>query len=178
MSKQEYRKLISQRKREYTELQLRELSLDVVIKLMANEKVRKAKTLLLYYSMKGEVYTHNLVENLYNAGKTVLLPKVTGDGTMAIIPYAGPLSLAPSSDFHIMEPQGDAYADCSQIDLAIIPGIAFTPDGKRLGRGKGYYDRFLTAYPDLYKIGLCFPFQLLPDLPVSIHDVMMDEVVS
>ena len=56
--------------------------------------------------------------------------------------------------------------------------MAFTADGKRLGHGRGYYDRLLAAMPQVYRLGLCFPFQLLPDLPTSDFDMTMDEVVD
>ena len=60
----------------------------------------------------------------------------------------------------------------------IVPGRAFTRDGKRIGRGGGWYDRLLSSSPDLYKMGVCFDFQVFDDLPIEEHDVVMDEVIS
>lgn len=175
--KSDIRKLISQRKRQLTEQELRELSLAVVSHLLANVRVKAASTVMLYYSMPGEVCTHELVEKLYGEGKTVLLPKMTGEGEMCLIPYTGRQCLAKAGAFNILEPQGTPFADYTKIDVAIIPGIAFTADGRRMGRGKGYYDRFLSSARSVYKIGLCFPFQVLDDIPTDAHDVPMDEVV-
>jgi 5,10-methenyltetrahydrofolate synthetase len=78
--------------------------------------------------------------------------------------------------FHILEPIGEQFADYEKIDVALVPGMAFDAAGHRLGRGKGYYDRFLAAHPHLYKIGVCFPFQHVAEVPVNEYDVCMDEV--
>ena len=68
--------------------------------------------------------------------------------------------------------------NCASIDLAIIPRVAFDVHGNRLGRGKGYYDRLLPRLPHTYKIGICFPFQLLEKVPTETQDVRMDEVLK
>jgi 5-formyltetrahydrofolate cyclo-ligase len=76
----------------------------------------------------------------------------------------------------IREPAGGASSE--RLDLIVIPGLAFTPEGNRLGRGAGFYDRFLSTIPgDTVKIGVCFEFQLLPEIPVEYHDVKVDALV-
>jgi 5-formyltetrahydrofolate cyclo-ligase len=76
----------------------------------------------------------------------------------------------------IREPVGGAIPD--RLDLMLIPGLAFTADGHRLGRGAGFYDRFLsTASGYTVKVGVCFAFQLLPEIPVECHDVKVDALV-
>ena len=85
-----------------------------------------------------------------------------------------------TSAFHIDAPQGPAFLDFSSIDLIVVPGVAFTLDGSRLGRGGGYYDRFLSR-PEIQHaatIGICFPCQLLDRLPVEPHDVRMDHIIG
>lgn len=76
-----------------------------------------------------------------------------------------------------MEPTGELFTDYDLIDVAIVPGMAFDREGHRLGRGKGYYDRFLAQLPHIYKIGICFPFQLVDKVPADVHDILMDEVI-
>lgn len=178
MEKQETRRLIAQLKRQHTEQELAALSLAATDRLLANPHVEAARTILLYYSMRGEVDTHAVVESLYGMGKVVLLPRVTGDGLMELIPYAGEPCLQPSGKFHILEPQGEPFADYPNIEVAVVPGIAFTADGRRMGRGGGYYDRLLPQLPKAWKIGLCFPFQILGDIPTTPYDVRMDEIVG
>ena len=81
--------------------------------------------------------------------------------------------------FGIDEPQGGAPCPPEIIDLMIVPGMAFTRDGARLGRGKGYYDRYIAREGFRARcIGVCFRHQLLPELPAEPHDRRMDEVVT
>lgn len=169
---------MAQLKRQHTEQELAVLSLVATQKLLANPRVEAARTILLYYSMKGEVDTHSVVESLYDVGKTVLLPRVTGVGQMELVPYTGDSCLQPSGKFHILEPQGEPFTDYPNIEVAVVPGIAFTADGRRMGRGGGYYDRLLPYLSRAWKIGICFPFQLLADIPTTSFDITMDEIVS
>lgn len=178
MDKPSIRRLILQRKRQHTEQQLRELSLAAVKRLLACPQVQSAGTILLYYSMAGEVDTHDLADHLLALGKTVLLPRVIDGSNMELAVYTGRGSLRPAGAFHILEPQGRAFTDYGSISVAVVPGIAFTSDGRRMGRGRGYYDRLLPQLHHAFKIGLCFPFQLLDDIPTDSHDIPVDVVVS
>lgn len=179
MQKADVRKLIANRKRQHTEVELRVLSLAAVSNLLANPRLQAANTILLYYSMRGEVDTHELVERLYQEGKTVLLPRVTGEHEMALVKYTGKDCLKPAGGFHILEPQGEPVPLelYNNVQVAVIPGIAFTVDGKRLGRGGGYYDNILKLLGKTYKIGLAFQFQILGDIPTDNLDMRVDEVV-
>ena len=91
--------------------------------------------------------------------------------------YTGTSSLQPGA-YGIMEPVGERFTDYATIDIAVVPGMAFDAQGHRLGRGKGYYDRFLAKVPDVYKIGLCFSWQMVDEVPSEANDIMMDEVVK
>ncbi|MFA7717828.1 MAG: 5-formyltetrahydrofolate cyclo-ligase, partial [Candidatus Absconditabacterales bacterium] len=71
----------------------------------------------------------------------------------------------------------DALPYLGSIDIILVPGLAFTKNGKRLGRGQGYYDTFLAQYPHAKKIGLGFTCQLVDELPVSDHDIVLDEII-
>lgn len=177
MDKKAVRLTIKNEKRHYTEQQLSEWSLSLYNKVMNHPRVSSAKTLLLYYSMPDEAGTHKLVDALWRAGKTVLLPRVKDSTHMDLVAYTGPECLKAAGPFHILEPQGEPFTRYSDIEVAIVPGVAFTRDGKRMGHGRGYYDRMLALMPNTYKIGMCFAFQLLPDLPTSPYDINMDEVV-
>lgn len=177
MDKKELRRIVAERKRQRSEQELLGLSLSAARAVLGNPHVGSARTVLLYYSMKGEADTHGLVDELYRRGLEVLLPKVVGDGSMTFIPYTGKDSLKPSGKFHILEPEGEPFTDYGKIDVAIVPGVAFTRDGKRLGRGGGYYDRLLPLLSHAWKIGFCFPFQVFDDIPTEPFDIMMDEIV-
>ena len=79
-------------------------------------------------------------------------------------------------DFNILEPQNEEYT--GDYDLIVVPGVAFDRNGNRIGRGKGYYDRFLCKHLDVKRIGICFDFQLVDEVPTEDNDIRMDEVVS
>jgi 5-formyltetrahydrofolate cyclo-ligase len=90
--------------------------------------------------------------------------------------YEGPQDLE-GGFFNIMEPVGKAFSNYEEIDVAVIPGMAFDGRCNRLGRGRGYYDRLLPKLPQAYKIGICFDFQKLPGIPADEHDIKVDEIV-
>ncbi len=182
MNKPELRKEIRNRKRQFTQAQLGELSLSAISQLNNHPKVKASHTLLLYYSLPDEIDTHEWIEELVTKGKQVLLPVVKEDKNMILRKYTGKQDLAEGS-FHIMEPIGKTFSESRypEIEVAIIPGMSFDQEGHRLGRGKGYYDRFLSRLRDkagaIYKIGVCFGFQEEHNIPSESHDIIMDEVI-
>ena len=148
--------------------------------------------IMAYWPLKDEVDIRPLIGQLVGQGRTVLLPKVTGPETMELRRYTGPDDLKEGA-FHIMEPTGELFTDYGQIDVVLVPGMAFDAAGHRLGRGKGYYDRFLAELNGLFLrtnlaprtshlapriIGVCFPFQRVAEVSTEAHDVVMDEVIS
>lgn len=175
-SKSALRKHIREMKRQFTNEELEELSLPVMSRLLAHPAVTEAKTILMYYSQPDEVCTHDTVNRLVQADKTVLLPRVTGDTDMELRIYTAPTDLA-AGHYGIMEPTGEVYTDYGRIDVAVVPGMAFDAQGHRLGRGKGYYDRFLPKAAKAYKIGVCFGFQKQETIPTDDNDVTMDCVI-
>ena len=177
MDKAQLRKEIRNRKRQFTAQQLHELSFAVIQRLLSHQRLREARTIMLYHSLPDEVDTHTIADSLLMSGKTILLPRVTGESTMELRRYTGPRDLAIGA-FGIMEPMGDVFTDYASIDLAVVPGMAFDHSGNRMGRGKGYYDRLLPLLKHAYKIGVCFPFQMVESVPRDEHDARMDEVIT
>ena len=170
-----------QRKQQYTQQQLEELSLPVLARL--RPRLAEARTILAYYSLPDEVNTHQLIDDLLADGKTVLLPTVIGEGLMEWHVYSSKSELKNGA-FGIGESAGELYSGFSKYTspsekqmIALVPGVAFDAVGRRLGRGKGYYDRFLAAHPHIYKIGVCFDFQRVTEVPVDEQDVPVDEVI-
>lgn len=154
------------------------LSQLIIERLCALPELQSAQTIVAYAALSDEVQTDTLLERLTSEGRTVLLPKVVDDEHMEMRRYTGPHDLAIGA-YGIREPIGTAITDLSPIDVVIVPGMAFTASGERLGRGKGYYDRFLEQLPaKARKIGICFPFQLVGHIPTEPHDMRMDRVVS
>lgn len=188
MDKKELRKYIRCEKKRYSEEELGEMSHQICRALSEHPRILRAETVLLYWALPDEVRMDELVTNLAGCGKTVLLPKVVSDSEMTVHRFTSVADLAAGA-YGILEPSGESVSMETLLKMTeersggcggmagIIPGMAFDRDGHRLGRGKGYYDRFLSALPRMYRIGVCFPFQLQQTVPAEPWDVMMDEVV-
>ncbi len=175
MTKQELRKHIRTTKRQFSDTRLAELSLCICNTLISHPRFHEAQTVMLYHPLPDEVDICPLLSA--GTGKTLLLPRVIDNTDMELRLYSSPEDMQRGS-FGIMEPTGKLFTDYPSIDLAIVPGMAFDADGHRLGRGKGYYDRFLARLPHVYKIGVCFPFQVVEHVPTEETDIIMDEIIS
>ena len=157
LSKKSLRQHIRQRKARHTDEELVALSQPIVEAVLADPRFQEAQTVLLYHSLPDEVYTPGLIAAALRMGKRVLLPVVISRTEMEIREYLPTTEMALSDDFHILEPQGAAFTDYASVDCAIIPGMAFDAQGHRLGRGRGYYDRFLAQAADVYKVASASP---------------------
>jgi 5-formyltetrahydrofolate cyclo-ligase len=114
------------------------------------------------------------------APRRFVYPRVHGDQlVLHEVPALDALHAAPGARYR--EPQPGAYADVdsAEVDLIVVPGLAFTRDGLRLGRGGGYYDRLLAQLsPRAAKIGVCFEMQIVSELPIEPHDIRLDAVIT
>jgi len=179
MTKQELRQHIRTLKQQYlTRVDCGDGSHDLSHLLATDHENRPhdPHTILLYSALPDEVPTQGLMDDLVAQGKMVVLPRVVSDTDMELRRYTGQQDLQTGA-YGILEPTGELFTDYDAIDVAIIPGMAFDAEGHRLGRGKGYYDRFLARVPHLYKIGLCFSWQMVDHVPCDEHDAVMDEVI-
>ena len=104
------------------------------------------------------------------------MPVVAGND-LELRAYTGPADLAVGA-YGIEEPTGALFTDYAAIDFIAVPGVAFDRRGNRLGRGKGYYDRLLPRIPSAYKAGICFPFQIVEEVPAEPFDIRMDEIIT
>lgn len=172
--KKQLRKVIAEKKSRYSNTELTGFSVSALDKLEQMPVFILAETVLLYHSLKDEVYTHEFVEK-WKDKKNLLLPVVTGN-ELELRRYSGKQDLETGS-YGIEEPTGELFTDYQEIDLAIIPGVSFDADGNRLGRGKGYYDRLLPKL-NAYNIGLCFSFQVCENIPAESFDIKMDAVLT
>ncbi|MDR2911741.1 MAG: 5-formyltetrahydrofolate cyclo-ligase [Alistipes sp.] len=136
-----------------------------------------ARTIALYHALPDEAPTSAMLER-WRAVKRLALPVVTGDGTMEFREYTGEKSVT-NGTFGIGEPRTGAVIPAEEIDLMIVPGVAFDTSGHRLGHGRGFYDRFLShpSAAHIRKVGLCCPHALVAEVPHEPHDIKMDEVV-
>ncbi|MDE6692395.1 MAG: 5-formyltetrahydrofolate cyclo-ligase, partial [Muribaculaceae bacterium] len=129
--------------------------------------------ILLYHSLPDELSSRSFIEK-WAGRKHFYLPRVNGVN-LEILPYdRSTLSLGA---FHIEEPQGNETADINDIELIIVPGVAYDREGNRVGRGKGYYDRLL-ATSKATKIGMAYDFQLVDEIDAEPHDIKVDFVIT
>ncbi len=164
---------VNLQKKRLTEEQKLNESAQVFDKIENTPEFLNSNTILMYWSLPDELPTKNFIEKWYEK-KTILLPVVT-EGNLKIRQYTGLGSLKKGS-YGISEPTENL--DFQEIiDLAIVPGVAFDKQGRRIGRGKGYYDRFLKN-KSMLKWGVCFDFQIYDKLPSATFDIMMDRVFS
>lgn len=132
------------------------------------------RNILMYNSLPDELSTRSFIDKWHTA-KCFFLPRVNGVN-LDILPYER-TSLRLGA-FHIEEPTGDDIADPSEIELIIVPAMAYDRKGNRVGRGKGYYDRLL-ADTRAYKIGVAYDFQLVDSVDdVDSFDVPVDMVIT
>lgn len=132
-----------------------------------------ARRVLLYHSLPDELSTHLFFENS-PGDKTYYLPRVNGLD-LEILPYER--SRMHLGSFRIEEPDGDDTVDIDDIDLVIVPAVAYDRHGNRVGRGKGYYDRLLSR-SRATTIGICYDFQLFDEFDTDEFDIPVDYVVA
>lgn len=142
--------------------------------LEQSSRFKEAHTVLCYYSLPDEVQTHAFVER-WKDTKRILLPVVVGDD-LELRCYTGLQDLAIGA-YHIEEPTGALFTDYASIDLTLVPGVSFDKDGNRLGRGKGFYDRLLPKLSS-YNVGICYDFQVSPQIPCEPFDRKMHAVLT
>ena len=133
-------------------------------------------TVLAFQGVRSEPDTAGLVELLEANGHRVLLPRVEGEHLVAVAHCSG--DMLHVGAFGIAEPDGPA-ADPAVVDVVLVPGLAFTRDGRRLGQGGGFYDRFLPMLrAGCVTIGVCFAEQVVEDLPSEEHDWVLHDLVT
>ena len=173
IEKKELRANIKALKKQHTKEQLLEQSVAILSKLENDDDFKKARIVMIYSTLPDEVQTQAFLEK-WRYRKKIILPTVVGDDIV-------PVELAEETtfavgDFNILEPQNEPYT--GGYDLIVVPGVAFDRNGNRIGRGRGYYDRFLCKHLNVRRIGICFDFQLVDEVPTEPNDIKMDKVIS
>ena len=177
MQKHLTRQQLLLRRKQLEETACLDLSLRIQQRLLAAECFSRAEILALYSPINNEVRTEQLLAVARSQGKQVCYPRVIGDSLQFVVIRS--LTELQTGAFGVAEPTGDCLLESRQIDLLVVPGVAFDRDGFRLGYGKGFYDRELSRMTrSTVSVGLCYDFQLCDSLPVEEHDQQLDYVAT
>jgi 5-formyltetrahydrofolate cyclo-ligase len=148
--------------------------------ITASPEFAAAETVMMYLSTAHEVDTSLLAQRAWQAGKTVVVPKVSWDQKrMLPVEISSLHNDITTGTMGIREPVGGKPVPANLIDLVVVPGLGFTTTGYRIGRGMGFYDRFLAQGEFLgLSCGLAFEEQVVEDLPVLDHDMPLSMLVT
>ena len=150
----------------------------IIDRVIGHTWYQNAASVMLYLSVGHEVETDALLSHAWGAGKRVFVPRCFPDGIMDAIEIFGREDLQ-SGMYGIPEPKSHLKkGDPRALDLIVVPGVAFDRERNRLGRGKGYYDRFLAQSAQAKTIGICRNDRLFASIPVDTHDRKMDVVIT
>jgi 5-formyltetrahydrofolate cyclo-ligase len=145
-------------------------------RLLALAEVRGARTVALYAATFDEADPTGALPVLLERGIRAVFPRVIGPD-LEFVPVTDPAALQ-AGHRGIREPAGPPV-DAAEIDVMVVPGLAFDTDGMRLGRGGGHYDRTLPRLrPDAIRVAFCFDFQVVPHVPRAAHDQHVDVIVT
>ena len=175
MDKKELRRAIREQKRAMTQEQIVTAS-ERLGELFVNcEEYQKATTIYGYLPYNQEVRTVPMLEQAIRDGKRVAVPKVYGDEMRFIC--MTDLTRVEKGYAGIPEPVDDGPVAEDPTALVLMPGLAFDPQGHRIGYGGGFYDKFLEKEPNHPTLALCYDFQMLPKLETESHDIPVDWVI-
>ena len=180
--KREIRKEILRRLRDQDPLLREERSRIIQEKLLSSDEFRASKTVMTYVSLPTEVNTRYFLEEALKRGKRVAVPYIGAAQKAIIAAELITIEHLEEGPFGIWQPKNDFVKETALkgIDLVIVPAIAYDRKNVRLGRGHGYYDRFLGAedLSSAVSIGLAFDFQVVDSLPSDVHDQPVSKVIT
>ena len=175
MDKKELRRTIREQKRAMTEAEICSRSAQLCKKFLASQAYQNAKSIYGYLPYNQEVRTVPMLEQALRDGKRVAVPKVYGEEMKFL--WLSDLTLVEKGYAGIPEPIADAPIADDETALVLMPGLAFDPQGHRIGYGGGFYDKFLAQEPNHPTLALCYEFQMLPRLETEEHDIPVDYVI-
>jgi 5-formyltetrahydrofolate cyclo-ligase len=161
-----------------------ELSRSIVDRFVALPEYAAAETVMFYIDVRAEVRTRHSLPDALRSGKKIVVPWCNDQGELELFHLTSMDELAVGM-YKILEPTPelrqlpDKQVRAEDLDVVMVPGVAFDRRGGRMGHGKGYYDKLLQhARPDAPLVALAFECQLFPEIPVAPHDIFMDKIIT
>lgn len=160
------------------------LSRTICEKFVALPEYSAGRTVMFYVDVRTEVRTRDYLATALTHGKKIVVPWCNDRGELELF-WLKSMDDLSIGMYKILEPKPelrhlpDRHVPVSDLDLVMVPGVAFTRQGARMGHGKGYYDKLLEhARPDAPLVALAFECQFFADIPTQEHDVFMDKIIS
>jgi len=166
---------VHEAKKGHSAREIADKSKAIAERLFRLPEYKKAKTIMFYASKKLEVQTLDAIRMALRE-KNVAVPLVKGDD-MAAVRISRMGDLAPGA-FGVPEPRRGTQIRPKDIDLVIVPGVAFDAKGNRVGYGKGYYDKYLKKTVRAQVVALAYEFQIVPTVPAECHDVRVHKIIT
>lgn len=168
-----------------SEQQTREKSRRIFEKLMLLKAFKESFVILCYVDFRNEVITRDFIKDCLGMGKRVTVPRIEkvaqNHSEMKALEIRNPENDLEKGHFGILEPVKEIHCEVSpwEIDLVVVPGVAFSRDRHRIGYGAGYYDRFLQQVREsCLKVGIAFECQMVDSIPVEAHDIPLDLIIT
>ncbi len=154
----------------------RRVEFDQAIYVRLQADIGQADTIFCYISAADEVNTHPIIDRLRQSGKTVVVPRIINYDKMIAVRFTDWADLRVGQ-LGILTPDTDDEWQ-SGVDLCITPGLGFTLDGKRIGFGKGYYDKWFAAHPHGARTALCYECQIVETIPTFETDIRVEKIIT
>jgi 5-formyltetrahydrofolate cyclo-ligase len=154
------------------------LSLAIADRIEEVAAVRGARILAAYAPLGAEVDCSEIARRAAARAATVVYPRALPADRVLVFARAEPRELVPGPFGALEPPAGAREVPLDEIDCVVLPGVAFSEDGHRLGRGGGYYDATLARMARAARVGVAFDAQLVPTLPREPHDAALDAIVT
>lgn len=179
MSKMDLRKIMKEERKKLNASDKEKYDTSIFKFLIHSDEYKKAHVLFIYVSYNNEADTHSIICHALKDNKIVCVPKVISrEYGMKAVQIKCFQDLKPGA-YGILEPESNCCMDAKNIDLVVLPGLAFDSEGGRLGYGAGFYDRFLcNLRDDVMLIGLAYKFQIVEKVPMDSHDYRIEKIIT
>lgn len=179
-TKKSVRKLLLEKRESFDTILRKEWDISIFNNLIKSQFYKNAKFIFAYVSFKSEVDTLGFIEYALGDNKIVCVPKIESKEKGIEFFEINSLAHLKAGYYGILEPTANCpSANLKEIDLMLIPGLAFDILGGRLGYGAGYYDRFLYQTKlNFNKVGIAYDFQVIDKVPMDEHDVRIDGIIT
>ena len=178
MNKNDIRNLLKNKRLNLSKDEVLAKSRQIKKRLYRIDEFKKAKNILFYISYDGEVFTHDVIKEAF-FDKIVVVPISNKKDYSLILSKLNSFKDLEEGPYGILEPKKERIKEISidEIDLIIVPGIAYDINGNRIGHGKGYYDRLLKNTNAII-VALAFEFQIMENIPTDEHDKPVDIIIT